>query len=132
MGLGRGRRVAQVPLGVEGAHAAGPGGGDRLAVGAVDDVADGEDAGEVGPGRAALGEDVAVLVGVDLAGDDLRFRDVPDRDERPFGREVLDLVGLGVAQPDLGQLALVAADELLGDERGLERDVGLLARPGRA
>ena len=52
VGLGRGRRVAQVPLGVEGAHAAGAGGGDRLAVGVVDDVADGEDAAEVGPGRA--------------------------------------------------------------------------------
>ena len=36
--------VAQVALGVERAHAAGAGGGDRLAVGVVDDVADGEDA----------------------------------------------------------------------------------------
>ena len=50
VGLGRGRDVAQVPLGVEGAHGAGAGGGDGLAVGVVDEVADREDAGEVGPG----------------------------------------------------------------------------------
>src|SRR5690348_4268507 len=40
--------VAQVALGVEGAHTAGARGGDRLAVGVVDDIADGEDAPEVG------------------------------------------------------------------------------------
>ena len=52
VGLDRRRRVAQVPLGVERPHAAGAGGGDRLAVGVVDDVADREDAGQVGAGRA--------------------------------------------------------------------------------
>ena len=67
MRLDRGWAVAQVALGVERAHAAGAGGGDCLAVGVVDDVADGEDPGQVGPGRARLGDDVAVLVGVDLA-----------------------------------------------------------------
>src|ERR1043165_2419466 len=61
VGLDRRRRVAQVALGVERAHAAGAGGGNRLAVGVVDDVADGEDPGQVGPGRARLGADVAVL-----------------------------------------------------------------------
>ena len=117
VGLGRGRGVAQVPLGVEGAHAAGAGGGDRLAVGVVDDVADGEDAGQVGPGRAGLGDDVAVLVGVDLALDDLRAGDVADRDEGAVGLDVLGLAGLGVAQPDVVELAVLAGDELLGDER---------------
>ena len=52
VGLRRRRRVAQVPLGVEGALAAGAGRGDRLAVGVVDQVTDREDAGQVGPGRA--------------------------------------------------------------------------------
>src|SRR5829696_2359296 len=75
VGLGRGRRVAQVPLGVEGAHAARAGGRDRLAVGVVDDVADREDAGQVRPGRAPLGEDVATVVGIDLSLDDLGFGD---------------------------------------------------------
>src|SRR6187402_2508436 len=94
VGLGRGRGVAQVPLGVEGTHAAGAGGGDGLAVGVVDDVADGEDAGEVGPGRAWLGEDVALPIGLDLTLDDLRLGDVADRDEGAVGGEVLDLAGL--------------------------------------
>src|SRR5680860_1278477 len=129
VGPGAGRRVAQVPLGVEGAHAAGAGGGDRLAVDAVDHVADGEDAGQVGLGRAGLGADVAVLVGVDLVDDDLGFGDVADRDERPFGAEILALAGLGIAQADVVEVAAVATDELLRDERSLELDVALLASP---
>src|SRR4051794_15688385 len=43
--LRRRRRVAQEPLGVQRAHAAGAGGGDRLAVGVIDQIADGEDTG---------------------------------------------------------------------------------------
>src|SRR6201995_2349541 len=62
VGLDRGVGVAQVTLGVERAHAAGARRGDRLAVGVVDDVADREDALEVGPGRARDDLDVAVLV----------------------------------------------------------------------
>ena len=90
--------VAQVPLGVEGALGAGARGGDRLAVGVVDEVADREDAGELGPGRGLVGDDVAVLVGVDLALDQLGARAVADRDERAADREVLRLAGLGVLQ----------------------------------
>jgi len=43
VGLDRRRAVAQIALGVERSHAAGASGGDRLAVGVVDDVADSED-----------------------------------------------------------------------------------------
>src|SRR4051812_11691410 len=66
-----GRRVAQVPLGVEGAHTAGSGRGHGLTVGVVDEVAHGEHAGELRAGRPGLGQNVAVLVGGDLVGDEL-------------------------------------------------------------
>src|SRR6476469_4720319 len=101
MSLDRRRAVAEEALGVERPHAAGAGGGHGLAVGPVDDVADREDAAEVGPGRAGLGEDVSVLVGLDLAGRDLRARGVADRDEGAAGLDLLHLAGLGVAEADL-------------------------------
>ena len=53
-GVGISRRVAQVPLGVQRGLAARARGGDRLAVGVVDEVAGREDARLVGPRRAAL------------------------------------------------------------------------------
>ena len=80
------RRVAQVPLGVERRLAAGAGGRDGLAVGVVDEVAGGEDARLAGARRAALGDDVALVVGLDLALDDLRLRLVADGDERAADR----------------------------------------------
>ena len=43
-----------------------------------------------------------------------------DRDEGAADLELLGLVGLGVAQPDGAQLAVVAGDELLRHVRGLE------------
>jgi hypothetical protein len=52
-----------VLLGVEGGRAAGAGGGHGLLVGVVDQVAGGEDADEVGVGRAALDEDAALTPG---------------------------------------------------------------------
>src|SRR3954453_22260237 len=119
--------VAQIALGVERAHAAGAGGGDGLAVGVVDDVADGEDAAEVGAGRAGLGLDVAVLVGPDLVADDLRFRHVADRDEGPLGLDLLLRPGLDVAEADLLQLAALAGDELERLQRVAELDVVLFA-----
>src|SRR3954453_7612723 len=119
--------VAQVALGVEGAHAAGAGGGDRLAVGVVDDGADGEDALEVGAGRPGLGGDVAVLVGLDLVGDDLRFRHVADRDEGSLGLDLLLRPALDVAEADLLQLAALAGDELERLQRVAEVDVVLFA-----
>ena len=52
VGLGTRRRVAEVPLGVEGAHAARAGGGDRLPVGVVDQVAGGGGGSDHGRGLA--------------------------------------------------------------------------------
>src|SRR6188472_263457 len=129
VGLGGGWRVAQVPLGVEGALAAAAGRGYGLAVGVVDHVSHGEDALEVGAGRAGLGEDVAVLVGVDLARDHLGAGDVADRDEGAVGLEVLALPRLDVAQAHVVEATALAGDELLRHIGGLEGDVALLPGP---
>src|SRR4051812_44014711 len=56
-------------------------GGDRLPVGAVDQVAGREDAVQVRVRAAALGDDVAVLVQLDLPLHELAARVVADRDE---------------------------------------------------
>src|SRR5436305_895837 len=128
VGFDRRLFVAQVALGVERAHAAGASGGDGLAVGVVDDVADGEDALEVGAGGAGLGDDVAVLVGLDLALDDLRFRHVADRDEGVVGLDLLLLAGVDVAEADLLEFAALTGEELERLQRVAELDVVLFLR----
>src|SRR5690242_1745825 len=72
-----GRRVVElrdVALGVEGGRTARAGGGDRLPVVVVDEVAAGEHAREVGGRRRVRHECVALVVEVDLALDQLRAR----------------------------------------------------------
>ena len=102
--LGRGRRVAQVPLGVERAHAAGAGGGDRLAVGVVDEVADREDAGRgwSGSSRPRSGRSRPRRSST-WPRDQLGARDVADRDEGAADLELLGLAGLGVAEAHLAR-----------------------------
>src|SRR5690348_13245394 len=58
-------------LGVQGGGATGAGRSDRLAVCVVDDVAGAEDSGEVGPGRGGVHLEVALLVQVQLALEEL-------------------------------------------------------------
>src|SRR3954466_7454947 len=125
--LGVWRHVAEEPLRVEGALGPAAGGGDRLAVGVVDHVADGEDARELRLGGRLLAHDPALVVEVDLALDQLRARPVADRDERTADLELLLLASLGVLQADHGDLAVVAGDELHRDEGGEELDVVLAA-----
>ena len=72
----------QPPLGVERGGAAGAGGGDRLPVGVVDEVAAGEDAVEVGAGRRCVDLHVAGVVEVDLAAEQLAARVVTDGEEQ--------------------------------------------------
>src|SRR5436190_10626281 len=67
-------RVAQIPLGVERGLRARAGGRHGLAVRVVDEVAGGEDPGTLRARRATLGDDVALVVDVDLPGDELRLR----------------------------------------------------------
>src|SRR5918994_803840 len=127
--LRRGGRISQVPLGVERRHAPGPGRGHGLAIGVVDEITGRENAGELGLGRAVLGQHVSVLVRVDLVLDQLGKRRVTDGDERAAGLHLLGLAGLQILQPDRGEPAAVAGDELLDHERRLEVDVVLLSRP---
>ena len=113
------RRVAQVPLGVERATAAGAGGGDRLPVGEVDQVADGEDAGEVGLRARLVDLDVAVVVQVDLALDQLRARGVADRDEGAAGLDLGRSRRSRVCtRRTRSSLPLLAGDELLAARTG--------------
>jgi hypothetical protein len=99
--LGRGVLLrGQVALGVQRRCAAGAGGGDRLPVGVVDQVAGGEHAGDVGGGGVHLPyDDVAVGVQLDLSLDQLRARVVAHGDEQAGRREQLLLAGDPVAQP---------------------------------
>ena len=113
--------MGEEPFGVERRGAAGAGRGDRLAVGVVDEVAAGEDAGDVGAGGAALDEHVALGVELDDALDQLVARVVPDRDEQAGDRQLAGLTGDGVAQGDPGQLVL-AVD---GVDRAVPREADL-------
>src|SRR4051812_36928255 len=110
--LGVRRHVAQEPLGVEGALGPAAGGGDRLAVGVIDEVADREDAGELGLRRGLLDDHVALVVQLDLALDQLRARAMPDGHERAADLDVALLAGLRVLEADLADLAVIAGDEL--------------------
>src|SRR6187551_3348745 len=110
---GHGERVVQVSLfgreealGVERAHAAGPGGCDRLAIRVILDVADGEYAGDVGLGRAWRCDQVTRVVVLELVQEQFRVRVVADRDEEPVGRVVDHLARLDVLESERGELAL--------------------------
>ena len=84
------------PLRVESSGTARPGGRDGLSVGVVDEVSAGEDALEVGPGAAALGEHVALAVEADLVPDELRARVVTDGDEHAVQLALFHRAGLHV------------------------------------
>ena len=94
------------------------GGGDRLAVGVVDEVAGGEHARHVGAGGLALGDDVAVR---------RRCRRCPatisDCGSWPIAMNApaigssRGLAGLDVAQPRAVQRAVLAGEELLDHVR---------------
>ena len=91
----------------------GTGRGDRLPVHVVLHVARGEDAGHRGDGRIGLGDDVAVLVELQLPGEQRGVRRVPDRDEHPADRKLAQCIGLGVAQAHRFELAV--ADDIVDD-----------------
>jgi len=93
-----GAGVGEVALRVEGAQAPRAGGGDRLAVRVVLDVADSEDSRDVGLGRAGPRHEVAVLVVVEVIDEELRVGIVADRDEEPLRLDVTRLAGVGVEQ----------------------------------
>ena len=73
----------QPTLAVDGRHAPGSGGRDCLAVGVVLHVAAGEHARHVGLGRSWLGDEVAVVVHVEDALEQVGVGSVPDGHEQP-------------------------------------------------
>jgi hypothetical protein len=79
----------------------------------VDQVTGREHAGQVGPAARRLGEDVPLVVQVDLAPEELAARVVADRHEDPGHVERGLLARGGVPQLDRGDLAVLADD--LGD-----------------
>ena len=81
------RQPFQILLGVDRRHAAGAGGGNRLTVDVILDVARGEDARDVGA-RAVVRQDVAVRVHLELTLEERRVRRVADRDEHAVDASV--------------------------------------------
>src|SRR3954468_9078465 len=94
--------LGQPALGVDRRGGAGARRGDGLAVDVVDDVTAGEDAVDVGARRRVLHLDVAGVVELELAGEQLAPGGVTDRHEPPAYRELLGRAGLDVGQPDAG------------------------------
>src|SRR4051794_15197210 len=91
--------LGEPALGVDRGRRAGAGGGDRLAVDVVDDVTAGEDAVDVGPGRGVVNLDVALVVELQLAGEQLAPGVVADGHEQPA-----DVQDLGGTRVDVGDL----------------------------
>src|SRR5690606_36037665 len=126
-----------IPLGepafrVQGRRAARPGGGDRLSVGVVHDVAGREYAVDVGPGRGRIDDDVALLVERHLTLDQLAARVVADGDEHAGHRQLGLLTGLHVPDTDPGDpvlaqnvddLAVPDEADLLVGERAVLHDL---------
>ncbi|KIU01708.1 hypothetical protein QU38_00235, partial [Staphylococcus aureus] len=95
-------------------HAAGTRGGDCLAILLVHHVATGEHARHAGLGRAGLDRDIAVVVKVDMAAEQLGRRMVADRDEAAIDVDLRKFAGQHVLELDRHQaLGLAAADEPL-------------------
>ena len=100
---------------------AGAGGGDGLAVGVVDEVADREHAGEVRAGGARRSvTHVALLVDFDLAATSSERGMWPIATKAPPTSISSVSPVSALRSRTLRELAVVAGDELLGDVRRLE------------
>src|SRR3954467_5848802 len=91
--------LGQPALRVDRRGRTGAGGRDGLPVDVVDDVATGEHPVDVGAGARVLDLDVAVVVELELPGEQLAARVVPDGHEQSA-----DVQGLGRAGLDVGEL----------------------------
>src|SRR4029078_9574967 len=98
-------------------------GGDRLAVVVVDEVPAREHAGDVGGRRRVGDQDVALVVEVDLSGQKLRGRVVPDGDDQPGDRQLGLRAVAGVAQGDRLEPVVAVDGRDLGVPDALERRV---------
>src|SRR5712664_1355366 len=105
------RLVRQPPLGVDRGGTSGGRRGHRLAVRVVDHVTAGEHAVHAGAGGGLVDDQVPLAVRRQLAGEQLAPRLVADGHEDAVDREGVLRSGLGVPQPQAGDLAL--AEDLL-------------------
>ncbi|ESQ07370.1 sugar ABC transporter ATPase [Streptomyces sp. PVA_94-07] len=122
--VGKGCEVA---FGVESGRSTGPGGGDGLAVDVVDDVAGGKDSGEVRTGGGGLHHDVALVVQVELSGEEFGAGVVADGDEQSRGRPLTDLACQRVAQGHSAEHAVLLLDL---DDLAVEREGDLVVGEG--
>jgi len=95
----------QVPLGLQRGHAPCDGGGDRLSVGEVLDVAGREPARHRGSRRGRLHLDVLVRVQFELPFEQDGIGLMPDRHEQAVHRHVRQRAGLDVRERDRRDLA---------------------------
>src|SRR4051794_11535960 len=79
--------IGEPAFGIHRRRGARAGRGDGLAVDVVDDVAAGEDAVDVGPGGRVLDLDVTLVVELELPGEQLAARVVPDGHEQAADRQ---------------------------------------------
>src|SRR4051812_13996823 len=100
--------LGEPALGVDRRGGAGARRGDRLPVDVVDDVATGEHAVDVGAGGGVVDHDVALVVQLQLADEQLGARVVPDRHEDAADRQLLGRAGLDVGQLDAGDGGVAA------------------------
>src|SRR5262245_38924049 len=104
--MAAGAPVGEEAFDVEGGGTAGACSGDGLAIGVVDEVSTGEDAGHTGGRAAAADLDVAIRVEIHLPLDELAARVVADGDEQPGDRQPAGLAGDGVAHRHAGEPVL--------------------------
>src|SRR5215207_2603653 len=116
----------EVVLGVERRGSTGTGGGDRLPVVRVDDVARSEHTGDRGLRAATLDCDGALGGEVELAVHEVGARVVADRDEEPVEVESTLLTGDGVAKGDAGD----GAGSVDGGDLGVPDELDLLVVEG--
>src|SRR3954463_3988297 len=90
--------VGEPALGVDRRRGTGARGGDGLPVDVVDDVTAGEDPVDVGAGARVLDLDIALVVELELPGEQLAAGVVPDRDEQAADRQGLGAPGLDVGE----------------------------------
>src|SRR2546427_2724176 len=121
-------RALQVALGLERGHAAGAGGGHRLAVDVILNVPGGEDTGHRRLRRPRDDLDVVVGQEVDLAANDLGVRTMPDRDEETVDGTLVEGAGLEVLEADRGDLAPLDVEDVVDGAVPDELDPAVLTR----
>ena len=104
----------EVALGVEGGGAAGARGGDRLAVGVVDEVAGREDSRHRRAGAGRVDQHIALIVERNLALDELGARVVTDGDEQAGDGQFAGHPGGGVLEDDPGDLRVAQDIAVVG------------------